>query len=78
MTRQEMMKLCQSGDKQKRIHSFEQIEAKIKPVMRYFFQETFLLLTVGLRVELSILMELPLHPLLVIYWGLAIDIVIIY
>lgn len=38
----EMMKLCQSGDKQKRIHSFEQIEAKIKPVMRYFFQETFL------------------------------------
>ena len=24
----EMMKLCQSGDKQKRIHSFEQIEAK--------------------------------------------------
>ncbi|KGU25809.1 serine/threonine-protein kinase TEL1 [Candida albicans P57055] len=38
----EMMKSCQSGDKQKRIHSFEQIEAKIKPVMRYFFQETFL------------------------------------
>ncbi|KAI5963104.1 TEL1 [Candida pseudojiufengensis] len=38
----EIMKLAQNKDKLERLHEFQKIENKIKPVLRLFFQDNFL------------------------------------
>ncbi|KAG7663890.1 uncharacterized protein J8A68_002578 [[Candida] subhashii] len=41
-TARQMMKMCQTRDKSIRIHEYQKICSKVKPVLRLFFEETFL------------------------------------